>query len=551
MWMFIALNEHQLVSRRQAFHAEFKAFLFPGGMQVSHEDAGLQFSRLSAQAAKAAHNARMAKKRGRSDEEESCEGDGATSGGVSVGDGFHATFAASFASHGALQTRRDVFTPHKLGDALASVETQTPPKQTSRQQNHQQNHHRLKQSESQPQTVRLPASSCTEPESAKEPDTAPRDRTGASARKLFTSRHPDTPVANRVRFDYSASTPTPRKKNPTFGLCDRAIAVPLTDKAKLKYDLAVNAPAHGHYAYFGTPVSAASASGSNANNPADPNANVNGGSNQSATGTASDSRKGDLNVRREISGIKRACALRRRRERVSLNFARSVHAATLFTTLTGLPVHDMPICPTSSTLVRRLTANPATTSLSPTPSSRTANSSAASRSQFLSFCTKPESFPATQTSDLLLSRASPCLPGGGSARNNTATSVLTLRAGGGSSFASPSPQRKRRDLLLEADSCLETQQVLRRASKLQPRSILRSPYKVLDAPELQDDFYLNLVDWSGSNILGVGLVCMRMEPWGTRLRVSAGTQRAQWLQLERTAVLWKSGTLSRNAKFET
>jgi cell division cycle 20-like protein 1 (cofactor of APC complex) len=31
------------------------------------------------------------------------------------------------------------------------------------------------------------------------------------------------------------------------------------------------------------------------------------------------------------------------------------------------------------------------------------------------------------------------------------------------------------------------------------------PYKVLDAPELADDFYLNLVDWSSTNVLGVGL----------------------------------------------
>jgi hypothetical protein len=32
-----------------------------------------------------------------------------------------------------------------------------------------------------------------------------------------------------------------------------------------------------------------------------------------------------------------------------------------------------------------------------------------------------------------------------------------------------------------------------------------SPLKVLDAPELQDDFYLNLVDWSSQNVLSVGL----------------------------------------------
>ena len=31
------------------------------------------------------------------------------------------------------------------------------------------------------------------------------------------------------------------------------------------------------------------------------------------------------------------------------------------------------------------------------------------------------------------------------------------------------------------------------------------PFKVLDAPQLQDDFYLNLVDWSAQNVLAVGL----------------------------------------------
>ena len=33
----------------------------------------------------------------------------------------------------------------------------------------------------------------------------------------------------------------------------------------------------------------------------------------------------------------------------------------------------------------------------------------------------------------------------------------------------------------------------------------KAPFKVLDAPQLQDDFYLNLVDWSASNVLAVGL----------------------------------------------
>ncbi|KAF9425982.1 substrate-specific activator of APC-dependent proteolysis [Podila epigama] len=37
------------------------------------------------------------------------------------------------------------------------------------------------------------------------------------------------------------------------------------------------------------------------------------------------------------------------------------------------------------------------------------------------------------------------------------------------------------------------------------RTVGNAPFKVLDAPELKDDFYLNLVDWSSQNVLGVGL----------------------------------------------
>ena len=37
------------------------------------------------------------------------------------------------------------------------------------------------------------------------------------------------------------------------------------------------------------------------------------------------------------------------------------------------------------------------------------------------------------------------------------------------------------------------------------RKIPKAPFKVLDAPELQDDFYLNLLDWSALNLLAVGL----------------------------------------------
>lgn len=48
-------------------------------------------------------------------------------------------------------------------------------------------------------------------------------------------------------------------------------------------------------------------------------------------------------------------------------------------------------------------------------------------------------------------------------------------------------------------------QKLLRSPRKATRKISRIPFKVLDAPELQDDFYLNLVDWSSQNILSVGL----------------------------------------------
>eukprot|EP00344_Euplotes_crassus_P008436 CAMPEP_0197011300 /NCGR_PEP_ID=MMETSP1380-20130617/57937_1 /TAXON_ID=5936 /ORGANISM="Euplotes crassus, Strain CT5" /LENGTH=239 /DNA_ID=CAMNT_0042433905 /DNA_START=6 /DNA_END=725 /DNA_ORIENTATION=+ len=35
--------------------------------------------------------------------------------------------------------------------------------------------------------------------------------------------------------------------------------------------------------------------------------------------------------------------------------------------------------------------------------------------------------------------------------------------------------------------------------------ISKAPFKVLDAPALKDDFYLNLIDWSSQNILAVAL----------------------------------------------
>ncbi|KRK00519.1 fizzy-related protein homolog [Drosophila yakuba] len=53
----------------------------------------------------------------------------------------------------------------------------------------------------------------------------------------------------------------------------------------------------------------------------------------------------------------------------------------------------------------------------------------------------------------------------------------------------------------------ESSQRLLSISKRPVRRLPRRPYKILDAPELQDDFYLNLIDWSSKNTLAVGLGC--------------------------------------------
>lgn len=51
---------------------------------------------------------------------------------------------------------------------------------------------------------------------------------------------------------------------------------------------------------------------------------------------------------------------------------------------------------------------------------------------------------------------------------------------------------------------IDSQQILL-SPKKPPRVVSKVPYKVLDAPDLADDFYLNLVDWGSNNTLGVGL----------------------------------------------
>jgi len=50
---------------------------------------------------------------------------------------------------------------------------------------------------------------------------------------------------------------------------------------------------------------------------------------------------------------------------------------------------------------------------------------------------------------------------------------------------------------------VESRQLLE-SSRRQLRNVCKTPYHVLDAPDLADDLYLNLVDWSSTNVLGVG-----------------------------------------------
>lgn len=86
------------------------------------------------------------------------------------------------------------------------------------------------------------------------------------------------------------------------------------------------------------------------------------------------------------------------------------------------------------------------------------------------------------------------------------------RGGTGNLFSYASPARKR---VIGLDSPTherystspirhESQKLLQSPRK-QARTLSKVPFKVLDAPDLADDYYLNLVDWSSTNVLGVGL----------------------------------------------
>uniref|UniRef100_A0A8I3WHV9 Fizzy and cell division cycle 20 related 1 n=1 Tax=Callithrix jacchus TaxID=9483 RepID=A0A8I3WHV9_CALJA len=82
-------------------------------------------------------------------------------------------------------------------------------------------------------------------------------------------------------------------------------------------------------------------------------------------------------------------------------------------------------------------------------------------------------------------------------------------------------------------------QKLLRSPRKPTRKISKIPFKVLDAPELQDDFYLNLVDWSSLNVLSVGLgtcvylwsACTSQVGAASRVHVRSGLPSSQWPSL--------------------
>lgn len=63
----------------------------------------------------------------------------------------------------------------------------------------------------------------------------------------------------------------------------------------------------------------------------------------------------------------------------------------------------------------------------------------------------------------------------------------------------------REELPLSKKSSISFGEELSQCSSQKHRKIAKLPVKVLDAPALQDDFYLNLIDWSEQNLLAVGL----------------------------------------------
>ena len=82
------------------------------------------------------------------------------------------------------------------------------------------------------------------------------------------------------------------------------------------------------------------------------------------------------------------------------------------------------------------------------------------------------------------------------------TSSLTPRS---TSRSERGPNINARSEIYSLSPVKHSSQMMLLSPRKTPRTVSKIPYKVLDAPELQDDFYLNLVDWGNSDVLAVGL----------------------------------------------
>lgn len=83
-----------------------------------------------------------------------------------------------------------------------------------------------------------------------------------------------------------------------------------------------------------------------------------------------------------------------------------------------------------------------------------------------------------------------------------APSSLTPRS---TSRSDRGPNINARSELYSLSPVKHSSQTMLLSPRKTPRAVSKVPYKVLDAPELADDFYLNLVDWGPNDILAVGL----------------------------------------------
>ncbi|CAN6273295.1 unnamed protein product [Urochloa humidicola] len=114
-------------------------------------------------------------------------------------------------------------------------------------------------------------------------------------------------------------------------------------------------------------------------------------------------------------------------------------------------------------------------------------------------------WPATP--DRVASSATACSSSSPSP-SSSASPVGVGTPGSGNIFrfkAEAAPRRAKRALFAGGDEEDPLMPGMFTAGGARPRKIPRTPYKILDAPTMQDDFYRNLLDWSSQNILAVGL----------------------------------------------